>query len=246
MFRASVRHPRREAQEIAGGDARVLEPSPPAVSAEPFFADDPTDVADAGGVVAPTSAGVTSWDELVAASDDPALTEFARSRWLGAYAPLAPVPTNFVSRREDVHRLAYSVVAEARRQSNTKFGLRYTLGGVGTPFFGGDAQVRIESGSIVVQEGDQVRSAPITTLLDAGEFVGVTPSTEAAEHDSPPLGDLERPLAIDAEITDFVGDWFGFATSVLEELRLTDGAVDVSRVQVWPGHLDAAIEMGDT
>ena len=36
-----------------------------------------------------------------------------------------------------------------------------------------------------------------------------------------------------------------FAASVLEELRLTEGAVDVSRVQVWPGHLDAAIELGD-
>ena len=32
--------------------------------------------------------------------------------------------------------------------------------------------------------------------------------------------------------------------SVLEELRRTDRAVDVSRVQLWPEHFDPAMEIG--
>lgn len=239
----TVRHARREAEAVAGRAARVLEPSPPAVHDGPFFADDPTALDGDADAVTPTSAGTTSWDDLAANSPD--IAAFARAHWLGAHSPLPPVPHDYVARRDDLHRLAYAVVAEARRAATTKFGLRFTRGGLGTPFFGDDVQVRVESGLLVVQERDQVRWQPITSLADAGRFVGVTPGTEAAEHDSPTLGDLDAPLRIDAELTDFMGSWFGFATSVLEELRLTDGAVDVSRVQVWPGHLDAAIEMGD-
>ena len=57
------------------------------------------------------------------------------------------------------------------------------------------------------------------------------------------LGDLERPLMVDAELTAFLGDWFGFAFSVLEELRLAPGARDIGRTQLWPGHFDPAVEI---
>lgn len=239
----TARHARRDAEAVAGRAARVLEPSPPAVHDGDFYADDPATVDGDHGVLTPTSAGAVTWDEL--AADDPDIAAFARAHWLGAYAALPAVPADYQPRRDDLHRLAYSVVAEARRQANTKFGLRYTRGGFGTPFFGDDVQVRVESGHVVIQEGDEVRSQPVTSLADAGRFVGVAPGTEAAEHDSPPLGSLDDPLRVDVELTDFLGEWYGFATSVLEELRLTDGATDVGRVQLWPGHLDAAIEMGD-
>lgn len=42
------------------------------------------------------------------------------------------------------------------------------------------------------------------------------------------------------------GDWFGFAYSVLEELRARATAAQApSRVQIWPEHFDAALELGD-
>ena len=46
---------------------------------------------------------------------------------------------------------------------------------------------------------------------------------------------------------EFLGSWFGFAASVLEEARLLGTALDdnVTPVQIWPGHFDAAIEIGD-
>ncbi len=243
-----VRNPAAEASAVLGPGhtARVLEPSPPAVDEGPWFADDPAAVGDPEPgtvVVTPTSAGDRTWDEVVA--ERPDLADFARERWLGARRRLSPAPDGYAAARDDFHRLAYSVVAEARRRANGRFGLRFTAGGFGTPFFGDDVQVRVEGDVLVVQHGDHVRADRITTLRAAGELVGVEPADEAGEHDSPPLDDLDRPLAVTAEVGRFLGDWFGFAWSVLEELRLTPDADDVSRTQLWPGHFDPAIEMGD-
>ena len=252
-----------EAQAVLprGGTPRrayVLEPSPPAVGDPPYFADDPAtprsgapdDYADRRApdgpasiqTVTPTSAGDVTWQQL--AGDDGDLADFARDRWLGPWRRLGPPPEDYLPRLRDAHRLAYAVVAEARRAANGKFGLRYTAGGFGTPFFvrdGRDTQVRVAEGRIIVQSGDEARDVPIESLGSAAEHCGVTPGTEAAEHDSPPLGDPEQPLMVNAELTAFLGDWFGFAFSVLEELRLAPGARDVGRTQLWPGHFDPAV-----
>ena len=254
-----------EAQAMLPRDATarrayVLEPSPPAMGIPPYFADDPAvpgsgcpgdragRMAPDGLVgtetVTPTSAGDVTWEVLATADGD--LADFARQRWLGPWGRLGPLPDDYLPRLADAHRLAYAVVAEARRQSNGKFGLRYTTGGFGTPFFprdGRDTQVRVVAGQIVVQIGEEVSVAAIDSLAGAAEHCGVTPGTAAAEHDSPPLDDLHRPLRVDAGLTAFLGDWFGFAFSVLEELRLTPGATDVGRTQLWPGHFDPAVEL---
>lgn len=239
------RNARAEASAVAGRNALVLEPSPPAVSDEPWFADDPTAVEPGSDAVTPTSAGATTWDAL--AATDPEIALYAREHWLGSYKQLGPVPANYRAGLEDYHRLAYAVVSNARKQANGKFGLRYTHGGFGTPFFGDDEQVRVEGTELVVQRADDsVQRSPITTLAAAAAFVGTTATDDQAEHDTVELGDLQRTLAISAEVGRFLGDWFGFATSVLEELRLV-GAPDeqVSRVQIWPGHFDPAVEIGD-
>ena len=188
----TIRHHNPAAEANAklgdGGTALVLEPSPPANHNEPFFADDPAAVPpDADTTVGPTSAADRTWSEVLA--ERPELSGWASERWLGAYRPLNPPPAGYPEARNAYHRLAYAVVAEARRCANTKFGLRYTRGGFGTPFFRDDQQVRVQDGLLVVQQGASVRHSAITSLRAAAEFVGVQPGTAAAEHDSPPLGD---------------------------------------------------------
>ena len=274
-----ARHPAAEAAAAAGDsyDVRVLEPSPPAVTGDPYWADDPASPAAQGHpaspapaaqrrpaspgsaedrpaspgsaerrpVVAPHSGGDLTWDDLV--GERPALAPFAADRWLGARRPLPALPSGYRAALADYHRLAYSVVAEARRRANGKFGLRYTMGGFGTPFFGDDAQVRVVGGRLVVQESGRARSAAIGTLRQAAAFAGVAPGTAAAEHDSPPLGDPDRRLDARAEVGDFLGAWCGLAFAALEELRFTAGTASErqrERVQLWPGHFDAAIELG--
>lgn len=228
-------------------NVRVLEPSPPAVTDEPFWADDPARPGGSDGrpVLTPHSGGDMTWDDVIAIGEWPELARFAADRWLGARRPLPTLPDDYLPAVLDFHRLAYSVVAESRYQTNGKFGLRYTMGGFGTPFFGDDAQVRVVGDRLVVQEAGEARSTVIRTLRQAAEFVGIHPGTTAAEHDSPELGDLNRTLDTRAEVGDFLGAWFGLAFAALEELRFTPGAVNPERVQLWPGHFDAAIAVGD-
>jgi hypothetical protein len=232
---------RAEAYERLEGryETRVLEPSPPAVAAGPWFADDPAARGEAQAgrtVVSPVGAGDVRWDDL--ASTDSGLAEWCADRWLGAYRRLGPGPSHLVPTRISLHRLAERVVSPARRNANGKIGLRYTRGGFGTPFFGADVQVRVRGTELVMQDLNGERGAPITTLNAAAAHIGreLLPDDVQLGHEL---------LDIDPAAAAFLGDWYGFAASVLEELRASAGAdVDPSRVQLWPEHFDLAVELG--
>lgn len=246
------RNAQAEADAVLGGDlvARVLEPSPPADDSDPsYLADDPTDAAAVSGTtVSPVSDGDRAWHDVAAA--DPTLEVFARDRWLGPRRRLTPLPPSFDATRDAVHQLAYFAVSPARYRATGKLGLRWTRGGLGTPFFStpdGDVQVRLEGRHLVRQVGERtVDHATPTSVGAACAFLGIPyEATWFADFRDPldPVGpDLE--LTLDDEALQALDDWFGFGTAVLEELRRTDGAADVTRVQLWPEHLDPAVELG--
>ncbi len=230
-------NPRAEAQARAGEayDARVLAPSPPAVDDPAWFADDP--VARGGAtrpVLSPVSSGDVLWSQV--AAEDPSLAAWCRERWLGPYPSLVPIPGGYEATRVGLHAVAEHVLKPAREKANGKIGLRFVRGGFGTPFFGDDAQVSVRGTALQVVRGGEVSTAPLTSLAAAAEALGDL----AGEGD--PSAD---PLAIDEAAARVVADWFGFAFSVLEELRAraTDELAP-SRVQIWPEHFDAALELG--
>ena len=259
----SARDPRAEAEALVGPDHRpaLLEPSPPAVTDEPFFADDPV-AGDADGAGRPTVVprslpGDLDWDGWLAADEaNAANRSWVSASWLGGDRALPPAPADLAATRVDLHRLAAYVIAPVRHAANGKFGLRWTRGGFGTPFFrtddGEDRQVRVEGTTLVDQrggaaaDGGTVRTAPITTLAAAADFLGtgIDPDT-AAEHDSPPVGDVDAPLTVEPAAAEFLGAWYGMAFAALEAVRADAGSVDPSRPQLWPGHFDPAIEVGD-
>lgn len=232
---------RREAWELLGGeyDVRVLEPSPPAVTKPPWYADDPLAGPYGIRLVTPVSGLGRSWDDL--ARERPALAGFCADRWLGAWHRLAPLPRAFVATRRSLHALAEHVVAPARRAANGRIGLRFTRGGFGTPYFGDDRQIRVRNGRLVVDGAEHTPA----TLGEAASLACVplgmpaevyTPSTPAA-----PGTDLTvNPTAAGA-----LGSWFGFAWSVLEQLRFEGRSLSPGRVQLWPEHFDAAVELGE-
>jgi len=247
----TVRNPCAEATALLpdGHEARVLEPSPPADTDRAWLADDPTDPAGAEGtVVSPVSGGDLTWDALT--GDDPGLAAYAHDHWLTRTRQLDPLPDRFAATRDAMHQLAFFVVAPKRYAQTGKLGLRWTAGGFGTPFYAtdaGDEQVRMEGDLLVVQSGAQVRAIRPRTVREACAFVGIECRDEwfADFHDPlTPTGPDVR-LELDPVAAGAVGDWFGFATAVLEELRRTPGAVDVGRVQLWPEHFDPAVELGD-
>jgi hypothetical protein len=246
----SWRHPRAEAQALLvqeGLSARVLEPSPPASTGPEWLADDP--VLDGGPpadrVVAPVPLGAgRTWDDWLASHPEHAA--WAADRWLGARRRLVRPPPEFAATRLALHRVAAYAVSPARRRVNGKIGLRFTMGGFGTPFFGNDEQVRIERDRIVRQAGRDAPAAPLTTLAGAARLAfGGPPDLAWAEgFDIPPAGDPDAPLDIDAAAAALLADWYGFAWSVLEELRAEPASAPPGRTQLWPEHFDAAVDLG--
>jgi hypothetical protein len=212
-------HPRAEAEDKLGGDyeARVLEPSPPAVSEFPY-ADDPVEpgeVPEGRKLVSPVhNRGDLTWDEM--ARLEPELAPWCAERWLGAWKRLEPLPDGFATTRKLLHEVAEAIVSPARQPAN-EIALRYTRGGFGTPFFeqdGADCQVRVEADALIRQREMEETREPLPG--------GVDPAATAA-----------------------LGDLYGFACSVIEQLRADESDGDPSVVQLWPEHFDIAIELGN-
>src|SRR4051794_1178790 len=157
--------PRTEAFERLAGEyeVRVLEPSPPTVSAPPWFADDPAardDVPAGRTLVSPVSSGDRTWDELACEDED--LARWCADRWLGPWRRLQPVPDGFAACRDALHALAEGTLKPTREGANGKIGLRYTRGGFGTPFYGADEQLRVEDVELVrANGGDGASRGPI-------------------------------------------------------------------------------------
>lgn len=210
-----MRDPRQEAFDRLGGryEVRVLEPSPPAVAEDPWFADDPAargDVPEGRELVSPVGTGDVLWDDL--ARDDPELAAWCADRWLGAYRRLEPAPPALVETRQALHRVAEDVMTPARQAANGKIALRYVTGGFGTPFYGDDTQLRVEGTELITESPD---------------------------------GETRETLDVDEAASRFLGDWYGFAASVLEELRAGAAPeLEPSRVQLWTEHFDLAVELG--
>jgi hypothetical protein len=212
-------NPRAEAEDKLGGDyeARVLEPSPPAVT-DPPYADDPVDpgeVPEGRELVSPVhNRGDHTWDEI--AAQDPEIAPWCAERWLGAWKRLEPLPGTFAGTRIVLHKVAEAVVAPARKPEN-EISLRYTRGGFGTPFFeegGADCQVRIEGAELIRQRGAKESREPL-------------------------------PAEVDEAASRALGDFYGFACSVLEQLRADESEAESTIVRIWPEHFDMAVELGD-
>jgi len=155
-------------------------------------------------------------------------------------------PPDFIRNRSNLHRLATYVIAPVRYAAAERFGLRSAPGGFGTPVFGADRRIRVEGANIIDERAGDRRSAPITTLRAAAEFLDTDiDEVTAAEHDTPPAGNPHEDLAVNPAAVEFLGTWFEVAFAALHAVRDDNESVDASEPQLWPGHFDAAIELGD-
>jgi hypothetical protein len=229
--------PRGEALAITGGrfDVRVHEPSPPTIADPPFVEDLLAPATDGRRVLSPVSAGDVLWDDL--AHSEPKLRAFCTQRWLGAYARLGPPPPNYAATRDALHTLAEHVVSPTMQRANGDIALRFSRGGFATKFFGNDVSLRVEGDLLHMQVADRVQSQEITSLAEAAGFVGfdLTRFDAAA---------AEEPLAVDAAAGRYLGDVYGFAFSVLEELRSRSRELEPSLANLWPEHFDVVVELG--
>jgi hypothetical protein len=194
----------------------VLEPSPPAVT-EPPFADDPLsppEVADGRLLVSP----VPHHGDLTwddLAKDDPDLAEWCAERWLGGWRPLEPLPADFAKARKALHIIAEDLVSPQRQPEN-EIALRYTRGGYGTPFF-------------------EMDGADCQVKVEHNALIHVRGGEELQR----------RPIpGVDPGAGRALGEFYGFACSVLEEWRAEESDEEPSLVQLWPEHFDIAFDLG--
>jgi hypothetical protein len=240
--------PRHEAALAVGDryDVRVLEPSPPAVHDDPF-SDDPTAAEPrrpGAPLLSPVTNGDLTWDDFAHENGD--FAEWCAQRGLGAWRPLSPTgDLDALHRTTDAwHTLAERVVATARHRVNGKIGLRWTLGGFGTPFFGDDEQLRVIGHVLVRVMGQHLEHHDVETLGGAAQFAGVTPEVPGNLFTAQTDGDPARPLAIDLDAAHFLAEWYGFATSVLAQLRVDHASSSPSLIQLWPEHFDISTDFG--
>jgi len=158
---------------------------------------------------------------------------------------LPSLPATFATTRAALHAVAEHVVAPARWAVNGKIGLRFTLDGFGTPFFGDDQQVRVEGGELVVVAAGEEQRSGTTTLRDCAAAAGIKPGAPTDVYTPTTERDVDEQLGVDPAAAHALGDWFGFAASVLEQFRADASPDDkAARVQIWPEHFDMAVDLG--
>jgi hypothetical protein len=154
--------------------------------------------------------------------------------------------------RRTLQRVAVHIVARARQQATGRFSLRVTEGGFGTPEFEpGPRRVRVASGSLIVEsdapgaartrtraiDGSSLRQLAELAGLDLGRALDVGP-------DTPELGDVDAPLAIDPGGAEEITRWFAHVATVIDRV-LTELPADSepSLTRLWPEHFDVAIDV---
>ncbi len=160
-----------------------------------------------------------------------------------------------VTTTEGLRRVAVHVVARARQQATGRFSLRVTSGGFGTPEFGPDARrVRI-AGTTLIVESDApgraaVATAPIvgSTLRQLAEVAGV--DLDAAldvGHDTPPLGDVDAEIRLDASVVARTVEWYRVVAAALDRVAAElPASADPSLARLWPEHFDVALDAAET
>jgi len=163
---------------------------------------------------------------------------------------LPALPDGFDATRDEMHRIAVHVVARARRQATGRFGLRVTSGGFGTPTFGDDVErVRTSRGLLVHEAAPagsaRTRSTAIdgASLAQLAHFVGVDLDAELdVGHDTPPMGDLDRPVSIDVAAVRALSGWYTVIGSALDAVAAVRPDSTPTAIQLWPEHFDLALD----
>ncbi len=150
-------------------------------------------------------------------------------------------PSTVIETRLALHQLAAHVLARRRHAYTGKFGLRAAPGGIATPAFGDDVEVVRTSGRhLVVERGGTVLAAPVTTLGAAAALVGVDLALDFGVGDgTPAMVDPDEALAVDGDAALVLGRWWGFGTTVLDEVVANEpGVTGPTSTQLWPEHFD--------
>lgn len=167
-----------------------------------------------------------------------------------------PLPDDWPTQRDALKRLATHVLGQARYRHDGLFDLVPAVGGFATPAVGADRErVRIAGGSLFVERVSGV----VVTDLDAScsvatiagstvnelcGFVGFSPDAEFwVGGDTPPLGDADSPISLDAGVADLLGDWFLLGQRAIDAAIASVPEPEASVGRLWPEHFDYGVDI---
>ena len=164
---------------------------------------------------------------------------------------LPELPETFVASRDALQRVAVHVVARASVHASGRISLRSAPGGLSTTALGEEAvRIRIADGLLVRESeaGDSTSSAVAidgASLRSLADHAGADLTADLdVGHDTPPVGDVDEPLAVDATSARALGEFWTIAALALD--RVVAGAhagSSSSAVRLWPEHFDVAIDL---
>lgn len=168
---------------------------------------------------------------------------------------LPALPDSFPATRDALQRVAVHIVARARSQATGRFGLRATVGGFGTPEFGDDlVRVRVSGALLVRESGGTERATSAAIAIDGSSLGGLAElayvdlaSDLDVGHDTPPLGDPDEALQVDASAATVLATWYSIVGEALDRVveRLPTDA-SPTLIQLWPEHFDVALDAAAT
>jgi hypothetical protein len=143
-----------------------------------------------------------------------------------------------VTTRTSLHALAARVISPLRVQATgNEIALQPRPGGFGTPDLPEGGWVGVDGIDLVRVDADGAQDrTPITSLLDAADFVGL----DDAESDLP-----DDPLEVHAGAATILADTWARGDDALRELLAGASAADEpGEIHLWPEHFDIALELG--
>jgi hypothetical protein len=145
-----------------------------------------------------------------------------------------------VQTRESWHRVAEHVLAAGQFAAAGTIRLRPFPGGFATAVGVGGRLLAVVAGRLLVVDGADFRSRPLTTLRAAAAFAGVdlglrgsyTPATSV---------DPDEPLRVDPAAAGRLADWYALGDDALR--RFAEDLGQPMEPVLWPEHFDLGIAL---
>lgn len=143
--------------------------------------------------------------------------------------------------RDALHQVAEHVLAAAQYAELGTIRLRIVAGGFATiDTQPGNRRLAVINGQVVVTDDAGVRSAPLTTVRAAADFVGITAGLAPTAYRPATTLAPDAPLAIDPDSVVVLSNWYRLADEALRRFAAEVGAPPLEPV-LWPEHFDVGI-----
>ena len=151
------------------------------------------------------------------------------------------ISAQYTTTRLELQRVITHTLARARFDADGRFGLRVTPSGLGTPAFGPDGDVIRIAGDALIREFRNDGTARSATV-ELAAFAAVDLAKPfSAGTDTPDLGDVDAPIALDADAAETLTDWLRVGSLALDRVLPTTHEPSVA--QVWPEHFDIGLDV---